>query len=124
MKTMNFTSFSHLQANLCSGGPYLQLYISNFVFPKLWPYIKHIFGNSPSVYGTIGVHPHVIHGKEQKQVPQVSDHNRCECFIGVGEVGLEFQDICKFKPGCTNVKACIDRKKKAQRHVLTGKKQA
>ena len=121
MKAMNFRTFSHLQANLCSGEPHLQLCISNFVFPSRWFTIKHLLGKSPSVYGTIGVHPHaVIPGKEQEQVSQVSDHLRGGSFVGVGEVGLDFQSTCKCKPRCSNVTTCIERKKQAQRLFLHG----
>ena len=39
---------------------------------KHWSIIKKNLGKSPSVYESVGVHPHtVIHGKEQEQV---SDH--------------------------------------------------
>ena len=108
---MNFRTFSHLQANLYSGEPHLQLCISNFLFPRRWFTIKHLLGKSPSVYGTIGVHSHaVIPGKEKEQVSQVSGHLHGGSFVGVDEVGLDFQSTCKCKPRCSNVTTCIERK--------------
>ena len=121
MTTLNYRKFSQLKADLSVGEPVLQLCISNFVFPWRWFTIDRLLGISPLVYGTIGVHPHAVTlGKEQEQVSKVADHLNGGKFIGVGEVGLEFQNECKCKPVCRNAEACLKRKKESQRLFLRG----
>ena len=103
---------------MCSGEPHLELCKSNFIFPRRWSTLKHL-GRSPSVYGTIGVHSHiVITGKEQEQGSQVSDYTRGGGFIG--EVSLDFQGTCECNPRYSSFKECNDRKKQAQSLFLHG----
>ena len=67
------------------------------------------------------MHPHaVIPGKEHEQVSQLTDHLSGGSFVGVGEVGLDYQSTGKCKPRCSNVTTCRERKKQAQRLFLHG----
>ena len=100
-----------LRSNLSS----LQFCISNFVFPSRWNLIECLY-DEPLVHCTIGVHPHaVIPGEERKQVLEVACHLQDRRFIGVGEVGLDFQSgPCKCRHKCKNASTCFELKKRAQ----------
>lgn len=117
IQTIGVDNMSTLETNLSS----LQFCVSNFVFPSRWNLI-HYFLDKPMVHCTVGVHPHVvIPGEEQRQVSEVAGYLRDSRFIGVGEVGLDFQScLCRCKPRCRNESICFERKKQAQLLFLRG----
>ena len=94
--------------------------IANYVFPKQWSMAcGHILNDQDNrVYATFGIHPNAAWECGDEKLDKLNRLLTIEKCVGIGEVGLDFLEICrchlKRGPRCR----CVEARQASQRRIL------